>query len=45
MAITVEQAEDIMLLYAEKKQLPGTVPIAVPLLGGLKDAFPSDYSS
>jgi hypothetical protein len=40
MAITVEQAEDIMLQYAEKKQLPGTVPIGVPLLGGLKDAFP-----
>ena len=40
MAITVEQAENTMLLYAEKKQLPGTVPIAVPLLGGLKDAFP-----
>jgi Rap1a immunity proteins len=40
MAITVEQAEDIMLRYAEKKQIPGTVPIGVPLLGGLKDAFP-----
>jgi hypothetical protein len=40
MAITVEQAEDIMLRYAEKKQLPGTIPIAVPLLDGLKDAFP-----
>ncbi|MDR3441227.1 Rap1a/Tai family immunity protein [Telmatospirillum sp.] len=40
MAITVEQAEDILLRYAETKQLPGTVPIAVPLLGGLKDAFP-----
>jgi hypothetical protein len=40
MAITVEQAEDIMLQYAEKKQLPGTVPVGVPLLGGLKDAFP-----
>ena len=40
MAITVEQAEDIMLRYAEKKQLPGTVPIGVPLFGGLKDAFP-----
>jgi Ssp1 endopeptidase immunity protein Rap1a len=39
-AITVEQAEDIMLRYAEQKQLPGTVPIAVPLLRGLKDAFP-----
>src|SRR5215467_13361803 len=40
LAVTVEQAEDIMLRYAEKKQLPGTVPIAVPLLDGLKDAFP-----
>ena len=40
MAITVEQAEDIMLRFAEKKQLLGTVPIGVPLLGGLKDAFP-----
>ena len=40
MAITVEQAEDIMLRYAEKKQFPGTVPIGVPLLGGLKEGFP-----
>ena len=39
-AITVEQAEEIMLRYAEKKQLAGTIPIAVPLLGGFKDAFP-----
>ncbi len=39
-AITIEQAEDIMLRYAEKKQLPGTVPIGVPLFFGLKDAFP-----
>jgi hypothetical protein len=28
------------LRNAEKKQVPGTVPIGVPLLGGLKDAFP-----
>jgi Rap1a immunity proteins len=40
MAITVEQAEDIMLRYAEKKQLPGTVLVGVPLFRGLKDAFP-----
>jgi hypothetical protein len=40
MAITVEQAEEIMLRYAEKKQLPGTFPIALPLLGGLKDTYP-----
>src|SRR5262245_17246252 len=40
LAITVEQTEDIMLRYAEKKQLPGTVPIGVPLFGGLKEAFP-----
>jgi Rap1a immunity proteins len=40
LAITIEQAEDIMLRYAESKQLPGTVPIGVPLFFGLKDAFP-----
>jgi len=40
MAITVEQAEDIMLRYAEQKQLAGTVPIALPMLRGLRDAFP-----
>lgn len=40
MAMTVEQAEEIMLRYIAKKQPPGTVPIAVPLLGGLEDAFP-----
>jgi Rap1a immunity proteins len=40
LAITIEQAEDIMLRYAERKQLPGTVPIGVPLFFGLKDAFP-----
>jgi len=39
-AMTVEQAEEIMLRFAEKKQLPETVPIAVPLLGGLKETFP-----
>jgi hypothetical protein len=40
MVMTVEQAEDIMLRYADKKQLPGTAPIGVPLLGGMKEAFP-----
>jgi hypothetical protein len=40
LAITVEQAEEIMLRYAEKKQIAGNVPIAVPMLGGLKEAFP-----
>jgi hypothetical protein len=40
LAITVEQAEDIMLKYAEKKQLEGTIAVAVPLFGGLKEAFP-----
>jgi len=32
MAITVEQAEDIMLRYAEKKRPPGNALIGVPLL-------------
>ena len=40
LVMTVEQAEDIMLRYAEKKQLPGTVPIGVPLFGGLREAYP-----
>ncbi len=40
LAITLEQAEEIMLRYAEKKQLAGTVPIGVPLLAGFKEAFP-----
>ena len=40
LAITVEQAEEIMLRYAEKKQLPGTMPIGIPMLRGLKDAYP-----
>jgi hypothetical protein len=40
LAITIEQAEEIMLRYADKKQLPATVPIGVPLFFGLKDAFP-----
>ena len=40
MAMTVEQAEEIMLRFAERKQLPETIPIAVPLLGGLKEAYP-----
>jgi len=39
-AMTVEQAEEIMLRFAEKKQLSETVPIAVPLLGGLKEVYP-----
>lgn len=39
-AMTVEQAEEIMLRFAEKRQFPETVPIAVPLLGGLKEAYP-----
>jgi hypothetical protein len=40
LAITVEQAEDIMLKYADKKHLPGTTPIGVPLLDGFREAFP-----
>jgi hypothetical protein len=40
LALTTEQAEQIMLRYAEKKQLPGTVPIGVPLFFGFREAFP-----
>jgi hypothetical protein len=40
LAMTVEQAEEIMLRYAERKQLPATAPVGIPLFGGLKEAFP-----
>ena len=40
--LTTEQAEDIMLRFAEKRQLPGSAPIGVPLLGGLAETFPCD---
>jgi hypothetical protein len=40
--LTAEQAEDIMLRFAEKRQLPGNTPIGVPLLGGLAEAFPCE---
>jgi len=40
MVLTTEQAENIMLRFAEKKQLPGNTPIGLPLLGGLAETFP-----
>jgi hypothetical protein len=40
--LTTEQAEDIMLRFAEKKKVLGITPIALPLLGGLAEAFPCD---
>ena len=40
--LTPEQTEDIMLRFAEKKHLPGNILIALPLLGGLKEAYPCD---
>ena len=43
--LSPEQTEDIMLRYAEKKHLPGTILIALPLLGGLKEAYPCDKAA
>jgi len=40
MELTTEQAEQIMLRFAEKRQLPGNIAIALPLLGGLAETFP-----
>jgi hypothetical protein len=40
LAVTVEQAEDIMLRFANKKGLPENGPVDILLLGGLKEAFP-----
>jgi hypothetical protein len=42
MVLTTEQAEDIMLRFAEKRQLPGNIAIGLPLLAGLKETFPCD---
>ena len=43
--LSPEQTEDIMLRYAEKKHLPGTILIALPLLGGLREAYPCDKAA
>jgi hypothetical protein len=40
LAVTVEQAEDIMLRFASKKNLPDNGPIKILLLGGLQETFP-----
>jgi len=40
--LTTEQAEEIMLRFADKRQVPGNVPIGLPLLAGLREAYPCD---
>jgi hypothetical protein len=40
--LSPEQTEEIMLRFAEKRHLPGSILIALPLLGGLKEAYPCD---
>lgn len=40
LAVTMEQAEDIMLRFANKDGLPENGPIKILLLGGLKENFP-----
>jgi hypothetical protein len=40
LAMTVEQAEDIMMRFANKRNLQGNMPISIALLGGLEETFP-----
>jgi hypothetical protein len=42
LAMTVEQAEDIMMRFANKRNLQGNMPIGVALLGGLEETFPCE---
>lgn len=40
LALTVEQAEDIMLRFADEYKIKGDIPIAIILFAGLKSTFP-----
>jgi hypothetical protein len=42
MALTMEQAEDIMLREAKMAGDPGSTPIAIVLLAGLRETFPCE---
>lgn len=42
LAMTVEQAEDIMMRFANKRNLRGSMPVSIALLGGLEDTFPCE---
>jgi hypothetical protein len=43
LALTVEQAEDIMMREAQKSTDPANVPISLLLIDGLKDTFPCQH--
>ena len=43
LALTVEQAEDIMMREAEKSTDPDHVPVSLLLVEGLKDTFPCQH--
>jgi hypothetical protein len=42
LALTFEQAEEIMMHKAKKMADPGGVPISIILIHGLQDTFPCD---
>jgi hypothetical protein len=42
LALTVEQAEEIMMRKAKKMADPDGVPISIILIDGLQDTFPCD---
>jgi hypothetical protein len=43
LALTVEQAEDIMMREAQKRTDPDDFPISLLLINGLKDTFPCQH--
>jgi hypothetical protein len=42
LALTAEQAEDIMMREAQKMTDPDDLPVALVLIDGLKETFPCD---
>jgi hypothetical protein len=42
LALTVDQAEDIVMREAKKMSGPDDLPLALVLINGLKDTFPCD---
>jgi hypothetical protein len=42
LAVTLEQAENILIRAAKRIPDPGSMPISILLLAGFKDTFPCD---
>ncbi|MCR6733739.1 MAG: hypothetical protein NVV83_06455 [Afipia sp.] len=44
LAMSIEQAEEIMLRRADKSSAKGDMPVSILLLSGLRDTFPCEKS-